>query len=128
MRIPEFFRRTSLRFTVQVLLTIFLVNKININNTKTKHKKKYNLQLSPPPPTTTITSTTTTTPATTSNDLSSSTDVLKKMLGLQLNINDGPPNLEQPSTSAATAAAKQSDFDQLQKISVEDIFHMVFKT
>lgn len=80
--------------------------------------------MSPPPTTTTSTPAT---PATTSNDLSSSTDVLKKMLGLQLNINDGPPNLEQPSTSAATAAAKISEFDQLQKISVEDIFHMVFK-
>lgn len=79
--------------------------------------------MSPPPPTTT----TSTTPATTSNDLSSSTDVLKKMLGLQLNINDGPPSLEQPSTSSAASAAKNSEFDQLQKISVEDIFHMVFK-
>lgn len=81
--------------------------------------------MSPPPLTTTAT------PAPTSNDLSSSTDVLKKMLGLQLNINDGgPPNLEQPSTSSAAIVAKKSEFDQqlLQKISVEDIFHMVFKT
>lgn len=80
--------------------------------------------MSPPPTTSTKEAATTS-----SNDLSSSTDVLKKMLGLQLNINDGPPNLEQPSTSSSSATANKPEFDQhlLQKISVEDIFHMVFK-